>query len=60
MNERWPEPNDKNPSRHYTYNFNVFVMLGDGEMQEGQVWEAALFAAQNKLEATFAPYLAAR
>lgn len=30
-------------------NFNVFVMLGDGEMQEGQVWEAALFAAQHKL-----------
>lgn len=30
-------------------NFNVFVMLGDGEMQEGQVWEAALFAAHNKL-----------
>jgi Ca2+ transporting ATPase len=25
--DRWPEPNDKNPSRHYTYNFNVFVML---------------------------------
>jgi transketolase len=29
--------------------FNVFVMLGDGEMQEGQVWEAALFAAHYKL-----------
>ena len=29
--------------------FNVFVMLGDGEMQEGQVWEAALFAAHNQL-----------
>ena len=29
--------------------FNVFVMLGDGEMQEGQVWEAALFAAQNRM-----------
>lgn len=29
--------------------FNVFVMLGDGEMQEGQVWEAALFAGHNKL-----------
>jgi transketolase len=25
--------------------FHVFAMLGDGEMQEGQVWEAALFAA---------------
>ncbi len=29
--------------------FNVFVMLGDGEMQEGQVWEAALFAGHNRL-----------
>lgn len=25
--------------------FTVFVMLGDGEMQEGQVWEAALQAS---------------
>ncbi|WP_417720757.1 transketolase [Salipiger sp.] len=29
--------------------FNVFVMLGDGEMQEGQVWEAAIAAASHKL-----------
>lgn len=29
--------------------FDVFVMLGDGEMQEGQVWEAAIFAAHHKL-----------
>jgi len=29
--------------------FTTFVMLGDGEMQEGQVWEAALFATQHKL-----------
>ena len=29
--------------------FRVFVMLGDGEMQEGQVWEAALFAAHHRL-----------
>lgn len=29
--------------------FTTFVMLGDGEMQEGQVWEAALFAAHHKL-----------
>ena len=25
--------------------FNVFVLLGDGEMHEGQVWEAAMSAA---------------
>jgi len=29
--------------------FAVFAMVGDGEMQEGQVWEAALFAAHHKL-----------
>lgn len=30
-------------------NFDVFVMLGDGEMQEGQVWEAAICAASHEL-----------
>jgi transketolase len=29
--------------------FTTFVMLGDGEMQEGQVWEAALAAAHHKV-----------
>jgi transketolase len=29
--------------------FHVFALMGDGEMQEGQVWEAALFAAHHKL-----------
>jgi transketolase len=29
--------------------FTTFVMLGDGEMQEGQVWEAALGAAHHRL-----------
>lgn len=28
----------------------TFAMLGDGESQEGQVWEAAMCAAQHKLE----------
>ena len=32
----------KSPSRTY-------VMLGDGECEEGQVWEAAMFAAHTKL-----------
>jgi Transketolase, N-terminal subunit len=27
----------------------VYVMLGDGELQEGEVWEAALFISHNKL-----------
>lgn len=30
--------------------YRVFVLLGDGECQEGSVWEAALFAAQQKLD----------
>ncbi len=29
--------------------YNVFALLGDGEVQEGQVWEAAMFAAHYKL-----------
>lgn len=28
----------------------VYCLLGDGELQEGQVWEAAMFAAQHKLD----------
>jgi transketolase len=34
---------DKSPTR-------VYVLLGDGEMAEGQVWEAAEFAGHYKLE----------
>mgnify|MGYP000532584856 FL=1 len=28
----------------------VFCILGDGELDEGQNWEAALFAAHHKLD----------
>jgi len=28
----------------------TYVIMGDGEMQEGQIWEAALTAAQHKLD----------
>lgn len=28
----------------------VFALLGDGELQEGQIWEAAMFAASNKVD----------
>jgi transketolase len=28
----------------------VYVLMGDGEQQEGQVWEAAMFAAHKKLD----------
>ena len=34
---------DKKPNR-------VYVLLGDGELQEGQIWEAAMTASQNKLD----------
>jgi len=28
----------------------VFVLMGDGELQEGQIWEAAMFAAARKVD----------
>lgn len=28
----------------------VFALTGDGELQEGQIWEAAMFAAHNKVD----------
>lgn len=28
----------------------VFVIVGDGEMQEGQIWEGIMFSAQQKLD----------
>jgi transketolase len=28
----------------------VFALLGDGELQEGQIWEAAMYAAANKVD----------
>jgi transketolase len=31
-------------------NYRVYVVLGDGELQEGEVWEAAMFAAHYKLD----------
>ncbi|WP_283124598.1 transketolase [Angelakisella massiliensis] len=30
--------------------YRVYTILGDGEIQEGQVWESAMFAAQHKLD----------
>ena len=30
--------------------YNVFALLGDGEIQEGQVWEAAMLAGHRKLD----------
>lgn len=31
------------------FSYDVYVMMGDGELQEGEVWEAALFISHNKL-----------
>jgi len=28
----------------------VYVLMGDGELQEGQVWEAAMYAPHNKID----------
>ena len=30
--------------------FRVYTLLGDGEIQEGQVWEASMFAGFRKLD----------
>ena len=30
--------------------YNVYALLGDGEIQEGQVWEAAMLAGHRKLD----------
>ena len=30
--------------------YRVYTLLGDGEIQEGQVWEAAMLAAHHKLD----------
>lgn len=30
--------------------YRVYTLLGDGELEEGEVWEAAMFAAHHKLD----------
>ncbi|MBQ2704962.1 MAG: transketolase [Clostridia bacterium] len=37
-------------SKHFGDNYRVYTILGDGEIEEGQVWEAAMFAANKKLD----------
>lgn len=34
--------------------YRVYTILGDGEIEEGQVWEAAMFAAQYRLDSLVA------
>ena len=36
-------------SKFSDLNYGVYVILGDGEMQEGSVWEAFMFAGHNRL-----------
>ena len=36
-------------AKHFGDNFRVYTMVGDGESEEGQVWEAAMFASAKKL-----------
>ncbi|MEM7549653.1 MAG: transketolase [Bacteroidota bacterium] len=31
-------------------NHLVYALMGDGELQEGQIWEAAIYAASNKVD----------
>ena len=37
-------------ARHTGYDYKVYVMMGDGELQEGQVWEAAMSAGHYGLD----------
>lgn len=34
----------------YNEDYGVYVILGDGEVQEGQIWEAAMTAPHYKLD----------
>ena len=36
--------------KHQNKDFRVYTLLGDGEIQEGQVWEACMSAAHYKLD----------
>lgn len=36
-------------AKHFGDDYKVYTILGDGELEEGQVWEAAMFAAHKKL-----------
>ncbi|WP_037358041.1 transketolase [Selenomonas sp. oral taxon 892] len=37
-------------AKHLGKDINVYALLGDGELAEGQVWEAVMFAAHYKLD----------
>ena len=37
-------------AKHWGDGYRVYTLLGDGECEEGQVWEAAMFSAHRKLD----------
>jgi transketolase len=37
-------------AKQHKLDYNVYVMMGDGEIQEGAVWEAAMSAAHYKID----------
>ena len=37
-------------AKHTGQDYRVYTMVGDGESEEGEVWEAAMFAAHYKLD----------
>ena len=37
-------------AKHWGDTYRVYTLLGDGECEEGQVWEAAMFAGNHKLD----------
>lgn len=37
-------------AKQWKQNYRVFCLLGDGECEEGQVWEAAMFAGNHALD----------
>ncbi|MEM2094486.1 MAG: transketolase [Candidatus Bathyarchaeia archaeon] len=46
----WEPPPPRYPTYRPLPKFRVYCILGDGECQEGQVWEAAMAAATYKLD----------
>lgn len=36
--------------KHRSSDARVYCLMGDGELQEGQIWEAAMFAPQHRLD----------
>ena len=37
-------------AKHWGDSYRVYTLLGDGECEEGQVWEASMFAGHRKLD----------